>query len=125
VVDLCWWAVPDQSGRHPALRRWFAGIQARHHLHLRYLWCVGETGWCIAANLTLRWCTGLNGSRTRPISDYLADQGYLVILPDIFEGTQFEEHGGFAAPGKFSEEARVDCCFFRGGVTRLGACRGS
>lgn len=47
---------------------------------------------------------GLNGSRTRPISDYLADQGYLVVLPDIFEGTQFEEHGGFAAPGKFSEE---------------------
>ena len=51
---------------------------------------------------------GLNGSRTRPISDFLADNGYYVILPDIYEGTQFEEHGGFASPGKFSEEVRGD-----------------
>ena len=54
---------------------------------------------------------GLNGSRTRPISDYLASQDFFVILPDIYEGSQFEEHGGFAAPGKFSEEVRF-CCHF-------------
>lgn len=50
---------------------------------------------------------GMDGSRTRPISDYLAEQGYVVVVPDIFEGSDFTEHGGFASPGKFSDEGHA------------------
>jgi dienelactone hydrolase len=46
----------------------------------------------------LHWfCTGFNSGRIRAVADHIADAGFLVIIPDIFDGDDVEAHGGFSS----------------------------
>ena len=63
------------------------------------IYVVGNGSKCIIWNYDV---FGFNGGRTRQMCDFLAESGYLVIMPDYYRGTMCDpSKDGDKLPGKF------------------------
>merc|ERR1712213_153257 len=50
---------------------------------------VGKSEKCVIWNYDI---FGFDGGRTRQMADFVADQGFLVIMPDYYRGTMCDVH---------------------------------
>jgi len=53
------------------------------------VYTVGEGDKCVIWNYDI---FGFDGGRTRQMADFVADQGFLVIMPDYYRGTMCDVH---------------------------------